>query len=122
MMLHYCLYYYSSTFGSSCCDYCQYHTTKEQAIQFLTEDLADAESTVNIRFPGIKQNRFDALVDFVFNLGTSKFNTSTLYRKIKQNPDDPTIRAEFNRWIYSNGKVLPGLVTRRVWEANLYFS
>jgi lysozyme len=41
---------------------------------------------------------------------------------LKVDPDDPEIRNEFNRWIHGGGKVLPGLVTRRKAEADLYFS
>jgi len=44
-----------------------------------------------------------------------------LLRKIKSNPNDPTIRKEFERWIYAGGKVLNGLVRRRKEEAELYF-
>lgn len=100
--------------------------TGAQADAFLAEDLAVAENNIFMRFPGITQNRFDAMVSLAFNIGNNKFNTSTLYRKARQNPADPTIRDEFNRWVHArvNGqmKVLPGLVKRRKWEADLYFS
>ena len=45
-----------------------------------------------------------------------------LLRKIKSNPNDPTIRKEFERWIYAGGKVLNGLARRRKEEARNYIS
>lgn len=96
--------------------------TQAQADAFLAEDLAMAENNISMRFPGISQNKFDAMVSLAFNIGNHAFNTSTLYRKAKINPDDPTIRAQFNRWVYAKGKILPGLVKRRLWESELYFS
>jgi lysozyme len=50
-----------------------------------------------------------------------KMRTITLKKKVIANPDDPTIRAEFMKWVKSNGKQLAGLVKRRDAEANLYF-
>jgi lysozyme len=45
-----------------------------------------------------------------------------LLKKLKVNPNDPAIRDEFMKWVYGGGVVLPGLVTRRKAEADLYFS
>lgn len=50
------------------------------------------------------------------------FRKSTLLKKVRVNPDSPSIRDEFGRWIYGGGRVLPGLVARREAEADLYFS
>lgn len=69
----------------------------------------------------LNQNQFDALCSFAYNFGESKLRTSTLFKKAKINPNDPTIRDEFKKWVYSNGEVLNGLVVRREKEANLYF-
>lgn len=96
--------------------------TKEQALIFLSSDLADVERNINVRFPSISQNKFDAFISISFNIGIQAFNTSTLYRKAKADMNDPTIRTEFMKWVHSKGRVLPGLVSRRTWEANLYFS
>ncbi len=94
---------------------------KAQAEYFLRQDVEFAEKEVNRHNLDINQNQFDALVSFVFNLGVGNFARSTLLRKIKSNPNDPTIRKEFERWIYAGGKVLNGLVRRRKEEAELYF-
>lgn len=95
--------------------------TLDEAEYFLRQDVAFAEKEVNRHNLDINQNQFDALVSFVFNLGVGNFARSTLLRKIKSNPKDPTIRKEFERWIYAGGKVLNGLVRRRKEEADLYF-
>lgn len=95
--------------------------TLHEAERFLRQDVEFAEKEVNRHNLDINQNQFDALVSFVFNLGVGNFARSTLLRKIKSNPNDPTIRKEFERWIYAGGKVLNGLVRRRKEEAELYF-
>ena len=95
---------------------------KAQAEVFLRQDVEFAEKEVNRHNLNINQNQFDALVSFVFNLGVGNFARSTLLRKIKSNPNDPTIRKEFERWIYAGGKILNGLVRRRKEEAELYFT
>ena len=96
--------------------------TEEEAEDFLKKDLAAAEKTVNSLNVQLTQNQFDALVSFVFNLGSGNFLSSTLCKKVKKNPNDPTIRTEFGRWVNSKGKKLPGLVKRRQEESELYFS
>lgn len=98
--------------------------TTEEADILLRRDIASAEravSAVPVSRP-LKQCQFDALVCFVFNVGTGNFVDSTLRAKVARNPDDPSIKNEFTRWVHANGKVLPGLVKRRDDEADLYFS
>ena len=73
----------------------------------------------NFFCPPSKQ--FDALTSFTYNVGSGAFGGSTLLKKLKVNPNDPTIRDEFMRWVYGGGEILPGLVTRREAEADLYF-
>jgi lysozyme len=94
----------------------------DEAEYFLTKDVEFAENEVNRHNLNINQNQFDALVSFVFNLGVGNFARSTLLKKIKSNPNDSTIREEFERWIYAGGKALNGLVRRRREEADLYFT
>lgn len=96
--------------------------TKEQAEKYLIEDLASAESTVNWQGLNINQNQFDALVSFVYNLGAAAFKKSTLLKKIKEDPKDPTIAAEFAKYKFAGGVVSNGLVTRRSNESSLYFA
>lgn len=59
------------------------------------------------------------IVDFTFNLGVGRLQTSTLRRRINQRGWHSSAR-EFNRWIYAGRKLLPGLVPRRKVEAAQY--
>lgn len=63
-----------------------------------------------------------ALVSFAYNVGFPALRGSTLWRLICENPAHPAIPAEFARWKYARGKVMPGLVKRRAEEAALYQS
>ena len=58
------------------------------------------------------EGRLSAIVDFTFNLGAGRLQTSTLRRRINQR-DWAAAGLELRRWIYGGGKVLPGLVARR---------
>ena len=99
--------------------------TKAQAEEKLREDVQVAERTVDqLRYlqSKLEQCQYDALVCFVFNVGVNAFIQSTLRKKVIGNPTDPLIRLEFERWVYAEGKKLPGLIIRRNDEARLYFS
>jgi lysozyme len=90
------------------------------AEQWLIEDLADAEKEVNRLGEGyLTQHQFDALVDFVFNVGAGNFRTSTLFRKL-QARDFVGASMEFKRWVRASGKVLKGLVIRRQAEEDWF--
>lgn len=98
----------------------------------LEQDLKLFERDVNKLTKGIpiNQNQFDALVLFAYNVGTDidddsipeGLGDSTLLKKVKANPNDPSIRNEFAKWNKANGKVVQGLINRRKIEADLYFS
>jgi len=70
----------------------------------------------------VTQNQFDALLLFQYNCGNAALSGSTLFRKVKANPNDKTIEAEFKRWDKAGGKVLKGLSIRRATESKLYFT
>ena len=95
----------------------------KQAEELLKATLIQFENNVSALFFNVelKQNQFDALVSFAFNLGTGALAKSTLFKKVKLNPNDPTIEIEFNKWVNAGGKKLPGLIRRRKAEAKLYF-
>lgn len=94
--------------------------TMEQAERFLRDDLAVVEQHINKQGVNLSQAKFDALASFIFNLGTGKFDSSTLKKKIKANAPTKDIQVQFKRWVYCDGKVLKGLVKRREWEADLW--
>lgn len=94
--------------------------TKEQANDYLLDDLRDAENAVNVMVKSsLNQNQFDALVSFVYNLGSGNFKDSTLLRKLNER-DYLGAANEFKRWNKAGGKVLNGLIKRRESEANLF--
>ena len=97
--------------------------TEAEAEILLKNDLMSIEAGVNkiVTVP-INQNQFDALADWCYNFNIRKLKTSTLLKKINANPKDTSIVTEFNRWIYADGKIQPGLVKRRQKESDLYFS
>lgn len=78
----------------------------------------------------LNQNQFDALCSFVYNLGFGALSTSTLLKKAKVNPNDETIynydennpvdSCEFTKWCRAGGKIVKGLLIRRIKEADLY--
>ena len=96
--------------------------TEDQAEEYLRADLIAFEKYLNGHELAINQNQFDALVSFIYNVGTGSFSSSSLLRKVRVNPQDNSIMDEFLRWVYSKGRVLPGLQRRRLVEMKLYFS
>lgn len=98
--------------------------TAMEGERLLRHDLAYAEYVVNGQSVALTQNQFDALVSFVFNVGSGNFAKSTLLRKLKVDANDPTIASEFRKWDKARQdgilRVLPGLVKRRAEEANLF--
>lgn len=96
--------------------------TEAQAEALLREDIRTVEREVGRHKLNINQNQFDALVSFTFNVGSGNFRSSTLLKRIKENPDHPDIPNQFRRWVNAGGKKLGGLVKRREEESKLYFS
>lgn len=91
---------------------------EEKAEELLNRDLFFVEKFVN-GIPKVRtQGQFDALVSFAYNLGVGKLKSSTLLKKIMHDASTIEIQREFMRWVYSGGKQLAGLVTRRRWEAS----
>ena len=96
--------------------------SEAQAEEYLKADLIAFERYLNGLGLALNQNQFDALISFIYNVGTGNFSNSTLLRKVRANPQDNSIVDEFLRWVYSKGRVLPGLQRRRLAEMKLYFS
>lgn len=94
----------------------------EQAEVLLLLDVSKIEKQIDRLKLGLSIERYEAVVDFVYNLGIFNFENSTLYKLMKKNPDDIRIKKEFQRWVYCNGRILEGLKKRRLWEAEHYFS
>ena len=92
------------------------------ATRLLMRDMRIAEYPVLTevsRDISLTQTQFDALCDFVFNVGAHNFRQSQLLvvindREFHRVPD------QLRRWVYADRKKLPGLVTRREREIELF--
>jgi len=94
--------------------------TQQQADNLLMQDTQSAAAAVNrLVTAAINQDEFDALVDFVFNLGQNALAGSTLLRKLNAG-DFAGAAAEFPKWCHAGGKVVAGLVRRRQAEQQLF--
>lgn len=95
--------------------------TKEEAEEFLKEDLKQAENAVNMQNLDLSQTQFDALVSLVYNIGAGAFQDSTLLKLLKQDTiARDTLETEWKKWRYSGKQELKGLVRRRAAEWSLY--
>ena len=64
------------------------------------------------------EKKCNAIVDFAYNLGTGRLQTSTLKRKINAQDWDGA-KEQLMLWTKGGGRVLPGLVKRRSAEVAL---
>lgn len=95
--------------------------TQQHADDLFICEISRKSNVLNAMNLKLNQNQFDSLCSFIYNLGVGAFESSTLLKKIKINPNDPLITAEFMKWINNNGKVMKGLIRRRKAESSLYF-
>lgn len=89
--------------------------TEAEAEVYLARDLQTALAATLRYCPVLAtepEGRLAAIVDFTFNLGAGRLQTSTLRQRVNQR-DWPSVTHELQRWIYGGGRVLPGLVSRR---------
>ena len=103
------------------CDRTHSPITETEAEVYLTQDLQSALMATLRYCPVLATEpveRLAAIVDFTFNLGAGRLQTSTLRRRINQR-DWAAAKQELRRWVYGGGKVLPGLAARREAEALL---
>ncbi len=95
--------------------------TEAEAEVYLARDLQKA-LVATLRYCPIlatePQGRLAAIVDFTFNLGAGRLQTSTLRRRVNQR-DWLASGQELRRWVYGGGRVLSGLARRRQEEVFL---
>jgi lysozyme len=94
--------------------------TKEKAMELLALDMKEAEDVVErlVTVP-LTQGQYDALADFVFNVGEGQFSRSTLLKLVNASLYEQAAE-QFKRWVYDNGKVQPGLVKRNVGRKQMF--
>jgi lysozyme len=87
--------------------------SQQQITDIFISDLQTVEAAIRslVKVP-LSQSMFDALADFVFNLGAGNFQGSTLLAHLNAGNYDAAAN-EFDRWVYSEGKQNPVLIARR---------
>lgn len=94
--------------------------TPARGIELLKQDAGAAENAIRSHVEvRLTQNEFDALVSFIFNVGTGAFAGSTLLRKLNAG-DHRGAADELLKWNRSAGRVLEGLTVRRRKERALF--
>lgn len=96
--------------------------TKDKAVSLLREDIREVEEYLAKRYPSISQNKFDALVCLIFNIGISNFDQYYISNLIDNNASQESIIRAWSNIVYAGGKKLNGLVLRRAEEVALFFS
>ena len=93
---------------------------QEQAFTLLDNDIKKFERGVNERVKVfINDNQFSALVSLVFNIGLGAFEKSMLLSLLNRGWHDQ-VPSQMRRWRLVDGKVMPGLITRREAEIDLW--
>lgn len=96
--------------------------SQDQADVLLHSDVGGAVACVNRAVTAeISQCQFDALVDFVFNLGCARLLGSTLLRHVNAGEFDLAAQ-QFLLWDHAGGVVVPGLLLRRQAEMAMFQS
>jgi lysozyme len=96
--------------------------TKEEADEEWRKDVDEAEASVKklVKVP-LTQGQFNALVDFVYNVGEGQFSKSTLLRLLNKGDYEGACK-QFPRWVYDNGKKINGLVKRNRKRQEMFMS
>ena len=94
--------------------------TEHEAEQLIEQELAQ-DVYPYLYGLGLNQNQFDALCSFIYNLGATNFNKSTLKKKLLAE-DYVGASIEFIKWNKAGGNVVDGLTKRRLAESKLFTS
>lgn len=78
----------------------------------IQNSVNDVNSLVTVQ---LTQGEFDALVDFDFNLGRGRLGKSTLLLDLNRG-DYQAAANQFEKWDQCDGKVVAGLLRRRIAE------
>lgn len=94
--------------------------TMADAEAALKRDVSSAENTVTKSVTvKLTQDQFDALVSFVYNVGSGNFRGSTLLSLLNQGQYSQ-VPPQLLRWNKDNGRVIDGLTRRRKAEGDLF--
>jgi lysozyme len=93
-----------------------------QINSLFASDLLDAEAVIYtyVTVP-LSQGEFDALIDFIFQFGATKFAGSTLLRLLNARNYD-AVPAEFAKWVNVSGVPNSGVMARRADDASTFLT
>lgn len=96
--------------------------TATQAEEYLKTDVGRFEPELArlVKVP-LTQHQWDALMCFVYNLGSANLASSTLLKLLNAG-DYARAADQFPRWNKAAGKEMPGLTKRRAAEQALFLS
>ncbi|MBA5723839.1 lysozyme [Liberibacter sp. Z1] len=95
--------------------------TKQRAEELLEKDLRENMNLLLKLSPNVIDagtNRIAALCDLIFNIGIDAYRSSTL-RICVERKEWYAASREMQRWVFSGGQKIPGLVVRRQEEARM---
>ena len=101
---------------------------RSEAEQLLREFIVGIENDLNQKLIdryqlALSQHQFDALVSFSYNIGSGWVTyDSSLRNAILGNVGEDGMVYAFSLYCTAGGEYLPGLVTRRLCEANIYLN
>lgn len=94
--------------------------SEAEAEAALLREIAKFEDAVSRNVTvEINQNEFDAMVSLAYNIGAAAFGRSTVLRRLNKGDRAGAAKA-FNLWNKGGGRVLAGLVSRRMRESALF--
>jgi GH24 family phage-related lysozyme (muramidase) len=98
--------------------------TEVQATQFLKEEINGMAKKIKTSLDSkgvvLTQNQFDALCSFAYNCGVGGLLGSTLYSRILAGVRDSSLKDNFAAWSKAGGKILQGLLNRRIEEYQIF--
>lgn len=125
---------YTVGYGTRCPDDMleEYRTngiSKEEADVLLRNYLAGTENTINKKFIDkygltLTQGQFDALVTFTYNCGSGWISKTgdNFFKTVQKGATGSELINAFALWCRAGGQILPGLVRRRLCEANMFLN
>lgn len=125
---------YTVGYGTRCPDdmleeYQENGISEKEAETLLRNSLTFYENEVNKKFLdkynlSLAQHQFDALVTFTYNCGGSWLSetSGTFHNVVKNGTTGSELIRAFSLWCSAGGSILPGLVRRRLCEANMYLN
>ena len=94
--------------------------TQSEADDLLADTLSGVQARVEAMLVvQVQDCQEAALISFAYNLGAGALAGSTLLKNVNAG-DFHAAAQQFGLWIHADGKVVPGLVARRAFEAKVF--